>query len=74
MKREKELDQLLKITKEDHKILHGLQKSARISRMFSILYWILIIGSISGVYYYIQPYLDILLDLYHQVRSVIRGV
>jgi hypothetical protein len=73
MSKEKELEQLLKITKEDHKILNGLQKSARISRVFSILYWILIIGSISGVYYYIQPYLNILLDLYHRVTSVIRG-
>ena len=64
-----DLDKILEITKENNKILCSMQRSARIDRFFKIIYWALILGSLFGTYYYIQPYIDQLLKLYNKVNS-----
>ncbi len=35
-----------------------MRRSQRIGRVFSTLYWVLVIGVAVGAFYFIQPYLD----------------
>ena len=51
----RKLDELLELTRENNKILSGMRRSQRWSSFFSFTYWVVIIGSILGGYYYFQP-------------------
>ena len=46
----------------------------RISRIMSIAYWVLIIGSAVGAYYFIQPYIDQLMGIYGGAKSNLDSV
>ncbi len=56
---EKELlKKTLALEEENNGILRSIQRSMRLARFMSILYWVFIIGSAVGAYYLIQPYID----------------
>ena len=69
-----DLEQLLDLCKENNKILRGIQRSARVGTFFRVVYWMLIIGSLVGSYYYIQPYIDQLLRIYNQVGATVNDI
>ena len=49
------MEELLELTRENNKILRSMRKSQRVTTLFSFVYWIIILGSIFGAYYYFQP-------------------
>ena len=51
-----------------------LYNAYRISSVFSILKWLIIIGFTIGAFVYIQPYLENMLKLYGSINSVTGGV
>ena len=51
----RKIDELLELTKENNKILHGMRRTQRFSSFFTLVYWAVILGSIFGTYYYFQP-------------------
>ncbi len=69
-----QLDELLELTRENHKILRGMQRYARFNRLLKMIYWVIIIGSLYGTYYYIQPYVDQVLKIYSDVASTVQSV
>lgn len=52
---ESKVDELLELTRENNKILHGMRRTQRWSSFFRFAYWAVILGSIFGTYYYFQP-------------------
>lgn len=60
------LEEALEVSKENNEILRGMRRTMRVTRIMSMLYWIFIIGSAFGAYYFLQPYVD-------QVREVYTG-
>lgn len=63
------LDETLELSKENNKMLKKLRNAMRVSRAFKIVYWTVIIGSMLGVYYYFQPFIDNIRGTYEQVTS-----
>lgn len=51
----RKLDELLELTRENNKILTGMRRAQRWGSFFRFAYWVFILGSIFGVYYYFQP-------------------
>lgn len=51
----RKIDELLELTRENNEILRSMRRSQRFSSFFSFVYWVVILGSILGVYYYFQP-------------------
>ena len=51
----RKLDELLELTRDNNKILHGVRRTQRWSSFFTVVYWAIILGSIFGTYYYFQP-------------------
>ena len=51
------------LAEENNDILRSIQRSMRLARFMSLLYWIFIIGSAVGAYYLIQPYIDTLVSV-----------
>jgi len=58
------LQATLELAQENNKMLHSMKRSMQMSRIMSYVYWAFIIGSALGAYYFVQPYIDQLLDAY----------
>jgi len=70
--------QLLKETadlvKENHQILKSIRRNARIASFMRALYWIIILASIFGTYYFIQPYINAITEGYEGMKDNIDNV
>ncbi len=64
------LEETLKLSKENNKILHKMRNMMRVSRAFRAVYWMAIIGSMMGVYYYFQPFIDNIQGGFENLMSV----
>ena len=63
------LKRSLELAQENNDILHSMQRSMRLQRIMSILYWVFIIGSAVGAYYFIQPYIESITGAYGGASS-----
>ena len=61
---EERIEKLEKLTRENNKILRKLRNHMRMGNIMRILYWAVIIGSMIGVYYYLQPFIQPLMETY----------
>ncbi len=68
------LEETYQLAEENNKMLHSLRRSMIFSRVLSFVYWIIIIGSVFGAYYFIQPYIDQLLDVYGGAKGNLEDV
>jgi hypothetical protein len=63
------LEETFALAKENNGILHSLRRSMRMARFMSLLYWVFIIGSALGAYYFLQPYVDQLKSIYSSTSN-----
>ena len=68
------LEENLKISKENNGLLLKLYKIQRWAQITRILYWVLIVLISIGAFYFIQPYLGNLLNVYTGGVSGINNV
>jgi hypothetical protein len=61
---EKAFKELSKTVKENNKLLHKIHNSMLIGRVLRIMYFVIIIGSMVGVYFYIPPLVEGIVDSY----------
>ena len=52
------------LAKENNSMLHTIKRSMHVSSIISFIYWIFIIGTAIGAFYFIQPYLSQIKDIY----------
>ncbi len=55
---QEKLEEVYEMTKENNDILRSLRRQQHVANFFRLIYWIVIIASLGGVYYYLQPLLD----------------
>jgi len=65
-----QLTETQKLAQENNKILQHIQRSARANLVFRVVYWALIIGSMLGIYYYLQPFLGNIVETFNVLISV----
>lgn len=58
------LEKTYDLLKENTRMTAKLYRAEKSSRIFRMLYWIFVIGSVLGAYYYIEPYLEKLSTVY----------
>ena len=68
------LTQSIKLAEENNKMLRSMRRSARFSSFLRIVYWLLILGSAFGIYYYTQPYVDAVIKSYNGMRENVESV
>jgi len=68
------LEQTLELTRDNNKILHKIRRNNIISSIIRALYWIIILGTAFGAYYFIQPYLSMIGEGYIEIRENIESV
>lgn len=62
-----DLEETREIVERNHEILKSIESTMFWRRVFSIVYWVLIIGIAIGLFYFLDPYIDRLFDTYSQV-------
>ncbi|MBI2046513.1 MAG: hypothetical protein HYT28_03805 [Parcubacteria group bacterium] len=67
---QKLLKQNLLLSEENNKILKRLQSNMRWGRFMHAVYWIIIIGSAFGAYYFVQPYIDQIIQMYGKLQGI----
>ncbi len=65
------IDQILKLTEDNHAMLKKIRGTQKTAQMFRAIYWIVIIALTFGAYVFIQPYLEKITGLYSQGSSVL---
>jgi len=63
------LEESYRLSQENNRLLKSLYSSMRIRRYMSIVYWVFIIGSAIGAYYFIEPYANQVLDVFGSAKS-----
>jgi hypothetical protein len=64
------LNKSVALSEDNNKILHSMRRSMRIAHFMSILYWLFIIGISVGAFYFMQPYINKVMDLYNSVSGM----
>lgn len=71
---EKELfKRSIALAEENNDILRSMQRSMRLSRLMTLVYWVFIIGSAVGAYYLVQPYVDSLQGAYGNANDMLNN-
>lgn len=68
------LEKTLEIEKENNHILKGLRNTNRWTTFFRIAYWVIIIGVAVGAFYFIQPYVNNIINTYENIQNDILNV
>lgn len=66
--------ELYELVEENNQMLKKMRRNMRISSIFRIVYWAAIIGSAVGLYYYLQPFVEIGRQNIDQIQSAIQGI
>ena len=69
-----QLNEVLELSQKNNKILRKLQGSMKWSRFFRFVYWVIIIGSAIGTFYFVQPYLDKITVAYNSLQSTVSNL
>ena len=51
-------------------MLHKVRSVQKTAQMFRAIYWVIILGSVLGAFYFVKPYLDSILGLYTGLSGV----
>ena len=65
-----EVESNTKLLEQNNKMLRKIQSTMRAKTIFSMIYWLIIIGSMFGLYYYFQPVLESVTSTYDQLISI----
>ncbi len=63
------LNETFRISQENHILLKKIDRRQRYSTYWRVFLFIIAVGSALGVYYYFQPYVDQVIDIYDQAQS-----
>lgn len=67
------LEETFELAKENNEMLQSMKRSMQMARVMSILYWVFIIGSAVGAYYFIQPYVEQVTNIYSGAGDVLKN-
>ncbi len=67
------LKKTLELSQENNRMLHSMKRQMLVGRIFRIVYWVVIIGAAIGVYYYIDPYINGVINAYGSVKGDVRS-
>ena len=62
------------LAEENNDILRDIRRSMRLARLMTFIYWLVIIGASVGAYYFVQPYLQQVINVYGGAKSNIDSV
>jgi len=64
------LENIYSLEYENNKMLRSMKRSMVWGQIMSVVYWLIIIGVSIGAFYFLQPYINKMLNLYNSVSGV----
>lgn len=68
------LKDILDLVEENNAMLHSMKRSIAWSRFFRGVYWVVIIGSVVGSYYFLAPLIDQVKEAYNGAIGGARSI
>lgn len=68
------LEETREIVERNNEMLQSIERSMFWRRIFSIFYWAIIIGIAVGLFYFLEPYVDRVLDAYTQFQGQLESI
>lgn len=68
------LQKTFQLAEENNAMLRKMRRSMRVANAMRIVYWLIIIGLSVGALYFIQPYIDQLLQVYSGAQSDLQSL
>lgn len=68
------LQQVKKLAEDNNRMLRRLYHGLWWSRLWSLVYWLIVIGFALGAFYFLQPYLQKLQQAYSGLQSEVNTV
>ena len=68
------LNEVAALTQENNKILKKMQRARRWAHLFGLIRWLVIITLAVAGYYYFQPYLEQLQNIYRSLQTGLEDV
>ena len=68
------LEETYSLAKENNAMLSSIKRSMLLSRVMTVVYWVAIIGVSVGAFYFVQPYIDQLMEIYGGAKSNLDNV
>lgn len=68
------LEETREIVERNNELLKNIESTLFWRRVFSILYWVVIIGFAVGVFYFLEPYVDRVMDAYGNLQGQLEGL
>ena len=65
------LERTAATSQENHEMLRKLVRAQRWAQFGTFLRWLVLLASIAGAYYYLQPYLNSLITTYQKVTKTL---
>jgi len=65
-----EVRKLTALVEENHTMLKSIQRRARVSILLSSIKWLFILGVTFGSFFFLQPYLDSLMETYSSISTL----
>jgi len=62
-----DVEETREIAERNHEMLKSIESTMFWRRVFTIIYWVLILGVAIGLFYFLDPYIDRLFDAYSQL-------
>ncbi|MFA5095264.1 MAG: hypothetical protein WC447_01210 [Candidatus Paceibacterota bacterium] len=64
------LQNTLALAEENNKMLHKIRGVQRRGVVYQVLKYLLILGIAFGAFYYVEPYLNKIMDMYNSVTGI----
>ncbi|HEY4515704.1 MAG TPA: hypothetical protein VJH67_00755 [Candidatus Paceibacterota bacterium] len=68
------LRRTFELSQKNSKILESIKKSMFWGRVMRYVYWAILLGAAVGAYYFIEPYVDQMLEVYGGVKGSINNL
>jgi len=70
---ERQLRETRVLAERNHELLEKVHRYIVLSRIFRIVYWVVIIGIAIGAFYFLEPYLETLTGSIDSFQGVFEG-
>lgn len=75
---DKKIEELImtnnKLVEENNKLIKKVYQYIKWRRIFTALYWVLIIGTVFGLFFFLEPYINQLIDTYQGATDTLKNI
>ena len=64
------LNQSIKLAQENNRLLRSIRRSTKIASVLRILYWVIILGTVFGTYFFLQPYFETIREAMTKISTI----